>query len=73
MTTTFSHGAADMDADDDDRPATKKDLRVLGAELRAEMQQMRADLLDKLDSRTTALLFSQVAALFAVAAIAFAN
>lgn len=60
-------------ADDDDRPATGKDLRLLGAELRAEMQQMRADLMDKMDSRTTALMFSQIGSIIAVAAIAFAN
>jgi len=62
-----------MYADDDDRPATKKDLRVLGAELRAELHQVRADLLDTISSRTTTLFFSQIAAVAAVAAIAFAD
>ena len=72
---------------DEDQPATqndlallkkdlallKKDLKILGAELRGETQAMRADLVALIESRTRALFFSQIGAILAVAAIAFAG
>ena len=57
----------------EDEPATKKDLRILAAELRGEMHAMRADLVAMFESRTRALFFSQIASILAVAAIAFAD
>lgn len=62
-----------MSVADDDQPATRKDLRLLAAEIRGEMQAMRADLVDMMESRTRALFFSQIASILAVAAIAFAD
>lgn len=67
-----------------DQPATQKDLallkkqleasiKILRAELRGEMQAMRAGLVALIESRTRALFFSQIASILAVAAIAFAD
>lgn len=62
-----------VDTSSEDQPATKKDLRILTAELRGEMHAMRADLVAMIESRTRALFFSQIGAILAVAAIAFAD
>lgn len=61
----------------ENEPATKADLahteQVLRLEMRGLIAELRADLVDKFNVRTTTLFFSQIAAVVAVAAIAFAD
>ena len=77
MSFAFDPGDADVPHHDDHQPATKGDLarleRGLRVEMRAVVAELRAELIDKLDNRTTALMLSQIGSIIAVAAIAFAN
>lgn len=67
----------------DDQPATRKDLALLAAQLRTEMQQIRAELLekihalsermnDKVNDQTRTILIGQFASSITLAALLIA-